>query len=57
MDFDAIIKDAKEHIRSLKKVSPQIYPEYSRLRTAQIDFAKARLELQEAEEAWEKLGN
>jgi hypothetical protein len=56
-DFAEIQEDARAHIREMKKVAPYIYPEYSRLHTARIIFAKAKIELEEAEKAWQELGS
>ena len=54
--LDEIIASARVKVRKLKKVSPEIFPEYSRLVCAERDFKLAKIELKAAKNAWRKLG-
>lgn len=55
--LDASIKAAQKHVRAMKRASPQIFPEWSRLLSARMNLKLAKVELARAERAWEALGN
>lgn len=51
------IADAKAHIRKLKEVNPKIFPEWSRLKMAEQQLAKAQAEVDAARAAWDRVGS
>jgi hypothetical protein len=50
------IQRAKKKIRELKKVSPESFPEYSRLYQASLVLKAAQDEYNAAKKAWRNLG-
>lgn len=50
------IADAKKNIRSMKRVMPGLFPEYSTMLEARRRLEQARLDYKAAKEAWDKLG-
>lgn len=55
--LDTAISNAGKHLRDLKRVSPQIFPEWQALQIAKANLKHARADLERAESAWKKLGN
>lgn len=57
MSIHEQIKKAAKRVRQLKKVSPEIFPEWNRWQTAKRRYKEARDELDAARDAWKKYGN
>jgi len=54
--LDASIKAAQKSVRAMKRASPYIFPEWSRLQTAKAGVLRANEELKRAQAAWKSLG-
>lgn len=54
--LDASIKAAQKSVRAMKRTSPCIFPEWSRLQSAKAEVLRANEELKRAQAAWNSLG-
>ena len=54
--IDASIKAAQKSVRAMKRASPSIFPEWSRLLSARSNLKLAKVGLARAERAWGALG-
>lgn len=50
------VEQAQAEVRKLKKVNPHLFPEYGSLLTARTNLEEARRALEQAQEAWDQLG-
>jgi hypothetical protein len=57
MSLNEQIEKAAKRVRELKRVSPEIFLEWNRLKLAERLFDEARDELDAARDAWDRLGN
>lgn len=57
MSLHEQIEKAAKRVIELKKVSPEIFLEWNRLKLAEQRYDEARDELDAARDAWDKLGN
>jgi hypothetical protein len=51
------IAEAQKAIRNTKKADPSIYPQYTELSIARLEYEKAKARYEKALKVWRKLGN
>lgn len=56
MDAEKSISDAKKEVQNLKKVMPEMFPEYIALKRAEKELELSKERLKFAREKWNKLG-
>lgn len=51
------IEKARKRVRYLKRVTPEIFPEWQNMENAKRRLVKAKEELADAKHKWKKLGS
>lgn len=56
MDLKKAVADSKKEVQNLKKIMPEIFPEYQAMLRAEKELELSKERLKFAKEKWDKIG-